>query len=330
MHELRKNPLLGRWVAVSSDSKKPEEYHAQRPASTESTCILCAGREAETPVEIASVRGNGRWSARVIPNFKPVFQVEGDLGRRGVGMYDTMNSIGANELIIESPQHNVRTEDLGFDHTLNIIRLYRDRIADLERDARLRHMLIYKDSGTGAGAKFDHPYSELVATPVIPKGIKEELDGAKQYYDFKERCIFCDILRDEQRQGDRVIYETSKFIALSLFAPKFPFEFWIMPKKHRCAFQDIDADEMEDLSMVLSIMIKKVRKALNDPPYNYVIHTAPNRIPRSDHWHTLGEDYHWHIEIMPRLIRTTGFEWGSGFYVLTTSPEDATKYLREA
>jgi UDPglucose--hexose-1-phosphate uridylyltransferase len=169
-----------------------------------------------------------------------------------------------------------------------------------------------------------------MATPIIPKLIKEELDGAKQYYAYKERCIFCDIMREESRVGDRVICETSDFFAFSPFAPKFPFESWILPKKHGCAFQDIAESEMEDLSLMLLAMLKKMRKVLGDSPYNYFIHTAPNRIPRRNHWHTLGDDFHWHIEIMPRLLMTSGFEWGSDFYVLTTSPEDAAKYLREA
>ncbi|HAM53134.1 MAG TPA: hypothetical protein DCP92_21460 [Nitrospiraceae bacterium] len=137
-------------------------------------------------------------------------------------------------------------------------------------------------------------------------------------------------MREELRVGDRVISETKDFLAFSLFAAKFPFEFWILPKKHLCSFQEISAAEMEDLSLMLATMLKKMRSILKDPPYNYVIHTVPNRIPRHDQWHTIGEDFHWHMEVMPRLLRTSGFEWGSGFYILTTSPEDAAKYLREA
>ncbi|GAB4415005.1 MAG: galactose-1-phosphate uridylyltransferase [Thermodesulfovibrionales bacterium] len=329
MHELRKDPLLGRWVAVLKDSRSPDEYETPQ-VNTDASCVLCPGREGETPHEITAVRDDGKWWARVIPNFDPVFQIEGDLGRKGVGMYDRMNSIGANEIIIESPEHNKPPEDIGREQVLRIIRLYRDRVADLEKDPRFRYILIFKNSGRGAGATYTHPHSEVAATPIIPKRIKEELDGAKQYYSYKERCIFCDIMREELRLGDRVIFETRDFLAFSPFAPKFPFEFWILPKKHSCVFQEITAAEMEDLSLMLSTMLKKMRNVLKEPPYNHAIHTAPNRIPRRNHWHTLGEDFHWHMEIMPRLVRTSGFEWGSGFYVLTTSPEDAAKYLREA
>ncbi len=330
MHELRKDPLLGRWVAVMSDSKSPSDYVCLPENTQESSCILCPGRERETPPEIASVRDGSRWWTRVIPNFKPVLHVEGDLGRKGVGMYDKMNSVGANEIIIDSPEHAKGPEDIGVEQVRRILRMYRDRVADLEKDERLRYVLIFKNSGRGAGATFSHPHSEIMATPVIPKLIKEELDGAKQYYAYKERCIFCDILREESRVGDRVIFETRDFFSFSPFAPKFSFESWILPKRHSCAFQETGEAELEDLSLMLLTVLKKMRGILGDSPYNYVIHTAPNRIPRRNHWHTLGDDFHWHIEIIPRLLMISGFEWGSDFYVLTTSPEDAAKYLREA
>lgn len=329
MHELRKDPLLGRWVAVLSKSLPPSEYQVLENI-TESDCLLCPGKEGETPAEITSIKEDGRWLVRVIPHFNPIFQIEGDLGRRGVGMYDRMNNIGANEIVIETPEHERSPEDLGIDQINRVLNVYRDRLADLEKDARLRYVFIYKNRGRAAGAIFSHPHSQVVATPIIPKRIKEELDGAKQYYAYKERCIFCDMMREEMRMEDRVIYETRDFIAFSPFAPKFPFEFWILPKRHSCAYQDIISSEIEDLSLMMMTMIQKLKKVLNNPPYNLVIHTAPNRIPRKDHWHTLGEDFHWHIEVMPRLIRMSGFEWGSGFYILSTSPEEGAKYLREA
>lgn len=336
MHELRKDPLMNRWIAVLSDSMPPGEYRLQEEETKESECILCSGREKETPPEITANRGNGSnpnepgWLARVIPSFKPILHVEGDLGRRGVGMYDRMNSIGANEIIIETPEHNKADGDVGFEQMIRVVSLYKERIADLEKDLRLRYILIYKNSGREAGAVYSHPHSQIIATPIIPRRIKEELDGAKQYYSYKERCIFCDIIREELRYGQRVIFETKKFIAFCPYAQISSFEFCIIPKRHSCAFQEINSEEMEDLALMLSAMMKKLGTILKNPPYNYIIHTAPNRIPRRNHWHTLGEDFHWHIEVMPRLTRVTGFEWGSGFYVVTTSPEDAAKYLREA
>ncbi len=336
MHELRKDILLGRWVAVLSESKAPSEYELPpNNKKEESSCVLCPGRENETPHEITSIRkpdthfNTSGWWVRALPSFKPVFQVEGDLGRRGIGIYDRMNSIGANEILVESPEHNTRPEDMGLEQMIRVITLYRDRIADLEKDSRLRYILIYKNSGKDAGEIFSHPISYLMATPVIPKRVKDELDNAKQYYNYKERCIFCDIVREELRVGERIILETRNFVALCPYAAKFPFEAWIIPKRHSCAFHEIDYEEIEDMGLILMSMLKKLRRIFNEPPFNYFLHTAPNMVPRKNHWHTLGEDFHWHLEIIPRLMRMSGFEWGSGFYILPTSPENAAKYLRE-
>jgi UDPglucose--hexose-1-phosphate uridylyltransferase len=337
LHELRKDPLLGRWIAVLNTSWPPSEYTQglQPEDSREDTCMLCAGRESETPKEIMLIPNESvaapatKWWTRVIPHLHPVFKIEGDLGRKGEGMYDRMNSIGANEIIIESPYHSVRPEDIGLDQMVRVVSTYRDRMADLEKDPRLRYTLIYKNAGRPSGAIFSHPLSLLASTPVIPKRVKEELDGAKQYFAYKERCVFCDVIREELRVGSRVILETRDHMAFCPYASKFPFEIWILPKRHTCAFQDIRPQETEDLALILSSMLKKLRALFSELPYNYFIHSAPNRIPRKNHWHTLGEDYHWHLEIMPRFIRTSGFEWGSGLYILPTSPEDAAKYLRE-
>lgn len=334
-HELRKDPLLGRWVAVMLDPRSPSDYAESRPDDRrEDSCVFCSGREHETPPEILSVPktghgGTGKWWTRVVPHFDPVFHIEGELGRRGEGIYDKMNSVGANEIVVESPEHAVTPEDIGLAQMTRVISTYRERMTDLEKDHRLRYTLIYKNYGREAGAIFSHPVSHLVSTPFIPKRVKEELDGAKQYFEYKERCIFCDMLREELRLGSRVIFETQGFVAFCPYASKFPFEVWIIPKAHRCAFQDISSEEAEDLALILSTILKKLRGLLKGPAFNYFIHSAPNRIPRKDHWHTLGEDYHWHIEIMPRLLRMSGFELGSGCYILPTSPEHACKYLRE-
>jgi len=336
MHELRKDILLGRWVAILSNSRTPAEYPlAHEEKTVQDNCALCAGHEHETPPEITSIRMPSTqrnapgWWVRSIPSFHPLLQIEGELGRKGVGIYDMMNSIGANEILIESPEHNRRPENLGMEQMTRVITLYRDRVADLHKDARLRYVLIYKDSGKEAGAIFSHPVSFIMATPVIPKTVKDELDNAKLYYSYKERCIFCDIMSEELRVGERIILETRNFVAFCPYAGQFPFESWIVPKRHCCAFHEITDDEIEDMGLILVSLLQKLRKVFNNPPFNYYIHTAPNMVPRRGHWHTLGEDFHWHLELIPRLVSTSGFEWGSGFYVLHTSPENAAKYLRE-
>jgi UDPglucose--hexose-1-phosphate uridylyltransferase len=331
MHELRKDPLFTRWVAVLERSRRPEDYKPVQEERTEGPCALCAGHEEEAPPEVEAVgrAGNPGWSVRVVEAPERVLLTGGDLGRKGVGMYDKMNSVGADEIIVESPEHGKRPEDLGPGHFGKVLETYRSRAAAIKEDARMRYVLICMNSGPQAGARYSHPHSRVIATPVIPFRVKTELDGAKEYYSYKERCLFCDIMDEEQRAAERMVRESEHFIAFCPFAPKFPFEFWVMPKRHSCAFEEIAPGEVEDLGRMMTALLKRMREVLREPPFSYVIHTAPNMVPKRDQWHTLGDDFHWHIEVMPKLVRTSGVEAGSGFYVLGTSPEDAAKYLRE-
>lgn len=339
MNELRKDPLLNRWVAVMKDSK-PLDYYLSTvsnkgKAKRENSCALCAGREKETPQAIFTL-GNGEtplgqigWKTRVIPWLNYVFQIEGDLGRRAVGMYDRMNSVGANEIIIESPKHNEYPEDMGLQQMRYVLKTYRHRLVDLEKDHRLRYTFICKDTSVASQGTEAHAHSKVLCPPVIPKGIKDELDGAKEFFYYKERCIFCDMLSEELNVGRRIVMESKDFVAFVPYAPKTPFECWIVPKRHECVYQNISDYEIEDLAMTLGTVLRKIRKAFVNAPYYYVIHSAPNRIPRKDYWHTIGEDYHWHIEIVPKIKEPTGFEIESDFYVLHTSPEDAAKIIQE-
>jgi UDPglucose--hexose-1-phosphate uridylyltransferase len=339
MSRLRKDPIVGRWIIISNEhSKKPHEYAFTEPPDTvtPAECPFCSGNEAKTPPEIASFRAEktlpntSGWWLRVIPSKFPVLHVEGALEREGSGIYDWMNGVGAHEIIIESPEHALRLEDLPENQIEKVLWSYRDRILDLERDNRLRYVLVFKNQGWSAGSTFNHTHSQIIATPIIPKFVKEKLDGAKSYFDYKERCIFCDIIRQELASPERVVEETRHFLVLVPFAPRYPFETWIFPKKHSCSYVDVAKEELMDFSRTLKNTLKRLGSVLNKPPYNYMLYTAPNQIPRSGHWHTLSEDFHWHLEITPRLTRVEGFERGSGFYINPTAPEDAAKYLRDA
>lgn len=343
MYELRKDPLLSRWVIIARERiKRPSDYSFAvevEEKDDEENCLLCRGKENKTPKEIMayretpSVSNTPNWLTRVFPHEFPVLRIEGELNRQGIGMYDKMNGIGAHEIIVESPDHFKMPEEMDLIQMGRVIMTYRERIADLEKDARLRYVLIFKDQGVGGnrstGLLSLHPHSQLIATPVIPKKVKEELEGAKIYYDYKERCIFCDIMMEEVRMGVRIVEERGFFIAFCPFAPMSPFEVWILPKRHSCSFTDIRKEEVTDLSAILRSVLLRIGETLNKPPYSYVLHTAPNRIPRRDHWQTLRDDFHWHIEIMPRITTMSGSEWGAGFYIIPTPPEEAARYLKE-
>lgn len=338
MPELRKDPIIGRWVIISTErAKRPDQFsgQAQQPV-TEKPCPFCEGAEANTPPEIYSLRqGNTRanspgWELRVVPSVSPFLRIEGAIERRGKGMYDLMNGIGAHEIIIETNRHIANIADLPAEQITKIINCYIDRISDLEKDSRFKYVMLFKNYGLVAGGgSLRHSRSQLIATPVNPKRVKEELVGARQYYEYRERCIFCDVIKQELESKERLILDIDGFIAVAPFASRVPFEIWILPKKHACDFTSLDIASRASLANILKIALSKLKKGLNDPPYNYVLHTAPFKRQKTGYWKSIDHDYHWHIEIMPRLTRVAGFEWGTGFYICPLSPEDAARFLRE-
>ena len=333
MPELRKDPVVGRWVIISTErSRRPTNFSPTAQQKSGGFCPFDPGNEDKTPPEVYAIRpapgapNSPGWRVRVVPNKFPALQIEGSLERRGEGLYDRMNGVGAHEVIIESPDHTVELADLPPEHIRDVLLAYRERIIDLSQDKRLRYVLIFKNHGAAAGATLEHTHSQLIATPVIPRFVQEELEGGRRYYDLKERCVFCDIIHQESdaENGRRVVSTTDGFVALEPFAPRFPFETWILPRRHDASFQSTPEPDVEylELATLLRDTLRGLNRALDRPPYNFVIHTAP--VSDGDL-----EYYHWHLEIMPNLTRVAGFEMGSGFHINPTPPEDAAQFLRE-
>ncbi len=330
MPELRRDPIIGRWVIISTErGRRPTDFRSEPETHGDKGCPFCPGNEKMTPGEIIAYGEPGRgrntqaWTLRVVPNKYPALEVEGVLNRQGEGMYDKMNGIGAHEVIIETPDHNKEIPDLTDQEYEDVIWAYRDRIIDLKRDFRFEYILIFKNRGMAAGATLSHPHSQLIATPIVPKRVREEVNGAKNYYDYKERCGYCDIIKQELAVGSRVVAENDGFIALCPFASRFPFEMWVLPKTHDSEFINIQRHEAANLASLMKNVINKMNIVLDKPPYNYLLHMAPLKEPQLPH-------YHWHIEIIPKLTKVAGFEWGTGFYINPVVPEEAAKYLREA
>ena len=330
MSQLRRDPVTGRWIIVDvTNPKGPEDFDLKPQVKKGGECPFCAGKEAMTPPEVEAVRkDNSRpdtpgWSVRVVPNKFPALKVEGELNKHGVGLYDMSNGVGAHEVIIETPDHYRDMADLTRNEIKEIIFKYRSRSLDLEKDARFTYILIFKNHGEAAGASLEHTHTQLVALPIVPKRVKEELKGAYNYFGYRERCVFCDMIAQERQDKIRVVCENEHFITFCPFVPRFAFETWIVPKTHDQNFKSIDDKRADYMAAILKDTLMRLKKALKDPPYNFIIHTAPIR-------DGINEEFHWHLEIMPKLSQVAGFEWGSGFYINLTSPELAAKYLREA
>lgn len=330
MSQLRRDPITGRWIIVTTEkSTKPGEFVFEKhKKKKDKNCPFCLGNERLTPPEIIAHRKEGKantpgWWVRVVPNKFPALKIEGNLEKEGLGLFDKMKGVGAHEVIIDNPDHFGEIGTASDYQAEEVIWSYLGRSTDLRRDPRFKYILIFRNYGKTAGASLEHPHSQLIALPIVPKRVKEEVASAREYYDYKERCVFCDMLRQEIDEKERIVLENKDFVSFCPFVSRFPYEMWIMPKKHQSDFNSVGSkkESVNNLGIILRDSMNKLKLTLNDPPYNYIIHTSPiNGHER--------EDYHWHIEIMPKLIEVAGFEWGSGFYINPVAPEIAARNLK--
>ena len=328
--ELRKDPITGRWVIIATDrAKRPSDFTRQSVViKGVRFCPFCPGNELRTPPEILAYRTKGGpnepgWTLRVISNKFPVLRVEGSLTRKAEGLYDKMNGVGAHEVLIETPDHSQTLSDVPVKRVEDLFWAYRDRVVDLRRDGRLTHVLLFKNHGEPAGGVLEHTHSQLIALPVIPKRLQEKLSGARRHLEYRERCVYCDIIAQELDNPARLVVETDYFVVLAPYAARFPFETWILPKNHSSHAESMSHAEIPDLGAVLQKLLRKMDVTLEHPPYNLVLHSAPIQEASMPH-------FHWHIELIPKLTHVAGFEWGSGFYINPTPPEEAAKFLRDA
>ena len=329
MSELRKDPIIRRWVIVSDDrNNKLSEYVTTTTEEEKHICPFCPGNEEKSPVEILAVKdpmsedSRSKWRVRVIPDKFPLLRIEGDLKKRGHGMYDMMNAVGAHEVVIETPEHDADWTELEIDQLQIILGVYRQRALDLRKDTRFKHIIIVKNHGIPT-THYSHSHSHILAMPFVVKRVDEELNNSIDYFKIKERCIYCDIINEEINIGKRIIKESDKFLVFSPYASKFPFEICITPKTHVSDFGAISDDMLKDQAIIFKEIMTGIKKALRNLSYSMVLHSAPFQ-------RGLVNEYHWHWEIIPRCSDMMGFEWGTGLYANPVLPEDAAKILREA
>lgn len=329
MPDLRKDPILGRWVIISVErGKRPSDFASPSQRKKGGFCPFCPGNEYTTPSEIMAIRRDGSppnekgWSLRVMPNKFPALQVGGPLNKKGEGIYDKMNGVGGHEVIVETPDHNLTLSTISPEAFEDTLMAYHSRLKDLKNDKNIKYVLVFKNEGEAAGASLEHSHTQLIALPIVPRTVKDEIAGARDHFEHRERCIFCDIVHQELDDGRRIVMEEEDYIAISPFAPRAPFETWILPKHHESSFGPHN-DSFKELAQIFQTVLKQIDAILDTPPYNFVIHTSPLDMEDNEY-------YHWHIEIMPKLTKIAGFEWGSGFYINPTPPEEAAQFMREA
>jgi UDPglucose--hexose-1-phosphate uridylyltransferase len=325
MPEIRKDPVTGRAIIIAAERAKRPRHDG---TSQESPCPFCAGNERMTPPEVFAYRDSGSlpdapgWTLRVVPNKYPALVNEGVGSSSRRGVYESTAGLGVHEVIIESPEHVVDIAALDEKQLAAILRIYRKRILALNKDGRWRSILVYKNQGAAAGATLEHVHSQLIALPEAPEQLRAEIDGARRYYEANGRCLFCEMIRQEIDGGERLVAKHEQWTALCPYAARFPFETWILPKRHAPYFELSSDRDFAELAHCLRDTLARLNRVLDHPPFNYLIHSHPLDGAETRH-------YHWHIEILPKLVQVAGFEWGSGMFINPVAPEDAARLLRQ-
>src|SRR5882757_8231640 len=320
--ELRKDPITRSWVVLG---------HREDTCETFGGCPFCPAKIDSRPI-LLRYPPQGSWQVAVLPHPDPLYRVEGDPGRRADGIYDTMQPVGADEIVIETPEHNCKLEDLSEDQILLVMEAWRHRIEDLKRDRRFKYVSVYKNFGPMAGQEGSHAHSQITATTFVPRRTLYELRAAREWFAEKERCVFCDIVKQEERQGKRIVDTQGDYVALCPYASRVPFEVWLINRKHNYLFEQQRPDSnRRHMAALLKRILRRIRQVA--PAYHLVVHSAPNLFhPKGEtslYWKTIADDYHWHIEILP-IVETRSKSYSiKEVYFNALMPEEAAGQLRK-
>ena len=326
MMELRKDPITRSWVITG------DEVSDNTPRS-ESFCRFCpdSPQPAQLITNVSGISGVP-WAARSVVHPTALYHIEGDPARRGDGIYDRMRGVGAHEVLVENPRHERHLWHATDAEIEQFLLLAAQRIQDLKRDGRFKYISVFKDYGNSAGQEFAHPTSQLMATTFVPRRVLYELRAAKAYYQEKERCVFCDIVRQEERQGKRMVDTQGDYVAFCPYASRVPYETWIMWRKHNYLFEQLrPGANRHHLAALLGRVLRRLTQISDS--YHLVVHTAPNTIqPKgelTDYWKTLPDDFHWHIEILPIVEQRSKSYSIKEVYFNALAPERAAEHLRQ-
>jgi UDPglucose--hexose-1-phosphate uridylyltransferase len=317
--EIRRDPITQSWVVVGQREEfAPDSCPFERPAIDKQHTILSSPSE-------------GPWQVRVLPHPNPIYRIEGEPGRVPDGMYDRMGSTGAHEVIVETPDHNKRLSQLSDEEVDRVLSVWVTRIADLKKDIRLKYVSLFKNQGELAGEEWPHAHSEVTGTIFVPRRIKYELRAAREWFKEKERCVFCDIVRQEEKLGKRIVDVQGDYYALCPYASRVPYEVWLLHRRHNHLFEQprVGANRRQ-LAALLGRVLRRLEKV--SPAYHLVVHTAPSTRSKkgelAGYWKTLPDDFHWHIEILPIVEKRSKSYSIKETYFNAVLPEEAAEHLR--
>lgn len=316
--QLRKDPVVDRWVIIAPErALRPTELAAPSRLRHRTDCPLCEGHEAETPSEVLAIRKPGSqpngpgWKVRIVANRFPAVRIEAE------------HAVGVHDVVIECPQHEASIAELPIEQIVEVFAATRDRLMELRRDPRLAYAQVFKNHGAEAGASLEHAHSQILATAKTPVEVQSELDAAERFHRQRGRCVYCDLIERELSSGERVVFAGQHIVAVAAWAGRFPYETWILPRRHVAHFDRLNTAELQEFAFALQDVLRRLSRVAGDPSYNFILHAAPMQSPELP-------TYHWHWEILPRLTGIAGYELATGSYLNPLPPEDAAERLRSA
>lgn len=328
MSEWRADPVTGQWTIVADDVPLARRDFVLDGVSRalDTPCPLCEGREAVAGPEVAAVRGetapNGPgWLLRVVPNRVPALRVEAGMSGVADGLFVHRPGLGAHEVVVETPHHDASWYTMTVDELTRVLAVWRDRMADLSHDGRMRAAVAFKNHGAEAGARLVHAHSQVVAMPVVPPVVAREVTAARAHHAATGQCLYCALIASERAAGVRIVGDTGEVVTLAPYASRTPFETWMLPVGHGARFDQASSDQLAAVAAALVTWLRQVARELERPAFNAVVHSAPFDEPT-------GADYHWHLELVPRVVRSSGLDVGAGLAINPVPPEKAARVLR--
>lgn len=327
MPEIRQNIATKEWVIIATErAKRPEQFVQEDKERVEERppydprCPFCPGNE-ELDLERLRIPGSGDWQVRVVGNRYPALQQIGERVPRFDGIYSAISGVGYHEVVVESRLHNTCPALEPVEDVERTLRAFQMRGLALRDDPRIQQIVYFKNHGPTAGTSLLHPHTQVMGLPVVPYTIRTRAEEARRYYIEHGSCVICRMREEEQREQSRIVAESDCFTAFIPYAAFSPFHLWIVPRRHTMSFLSASPQELRDLSVVLRLVLRKIHFGLNDPDYNYVIRSAPERERDSSF-------LHWYLAVVPRVTRLAGFEMGSGMFINTALPEESARFLR--
>jgi UDPglucose--hexose-1-phosphate uridylyltransferase len=348
IREIRINPIVPTESVLVATARgmrpKKAEEKAQRDARERvDTCPFCRGNEDRTPPQIKAYPDSSDWEIRIVPNLYPVLGDDRVAGNVAFGLQQVIDGYGRHEVVIDNPNHGIAIHEMGREHLANLFSVYQQRMSELyASDRRLKYVLVFKNFGPAAGASIAHTHSQIIATPVVPENVQNEVHHSRQHYRKYGQCVFCSLIdealtfeatiydresgavRRKINVGQYVVERSERFVAIKPFASRFEWEIHILPLRHQADFLKATREDLVDFARVLQRTMARLERVVGGVQYNFFLHSKPH----GEEYEGCEESYHWHLEICPRTSIPTGFELGSGLFVSTVSPELAAEQLR--